>query len=95
MELGLSPQNEQFIEQVVAGGIFASKAAALNAAVDAMREREREEQIPPVPDEHMEAVEEALAESEAGLSRPMTSADWARLRQCALDGGRLKDSGKS
>ena len=83
MEHQLSPQNAQYLEQVVAGGIYPSKEAALDAAVAALRETNAE--IPFIPDEHMEAVEKGLAESNAGLSRPMTANDWERLRQIARD----------
>lgn len=34
-----------------------------------------------IPEEHMEAVAQGLAESDAGLSRPMTADDWEDLRQ--------------
>jgi hypothetical protein len=43
------------------------------------------EQDPLVPEEHMAAVEQGLASAAAGLSRPFTPADWARLRQIAHD----------
>jgi hypothetical protein len=93
MEHGLSPQNEQYLRQVVAGGIYPSKEAALDAAVAALRERNDE--IPFIPDEHMEAVEEGLAEADAGLCRPMTEDDWARLHQLARDVAAGKSQGTS
>jgi hypothetical protein len=58
----LSPQAEQYLAGVVAGGLFPSKEAALEAAAAALREKTDE--IPFVPDEHMEQVERLL-------SRPM------------------------
>jgi Arc/MetJ-type ribon-helix-helix transcriptional regulator len=79
----LSPQTEQYLEQVVALGLYASKEAALEAAVVALREKDRE--IPWVPEEHMEAVEQGLAEADAGLCQPMTEEDWAELRKLAED----------
>ena len=83
MERELSPQSEQYLERIVAVGLFSSKEAALDAAVAALREKT--EAIPFVPDEHMEAVEQAIDEANAGLSQPMTEEDWSRLRQLARD----------
>jgi hypothetical protein len=83
MASGLSPQNESYLHQVVTGGLYPSKDAALDAAIDALREKN--EQLPLIPEEHAELVEQAIASSEAGLSRPMTGDDWARLRKIADD----------
>jgi Arc/MetJ-type ribon-helix-helix transcriptional regulator len=83
MDQQLSPQNEEFLERIVAGGIYPSKAAALDAAVTALREKNDE--IPFVPEEHREAVEQGLAEADAGLCEPMTSEDWEELRQLVRD----------
>jgi len=79
MSFGLSPQNEQFLTDAVAGGLFPSKEAALDAAVESLRERQSD--VPMVPEEHMAGVEEALAELDAGLGVEMTPAEWERLRQ--------------
>jgi hypothetical protein len=81
MATGLSSQNEQYLAQVVASGMFPSKEAALDAAVVALREKN--EQIPLVPAEHMERVEQAIASSNAGYSSEMTAEDWSRLRDLA------------
>ena len=78
----LSPQNEQFLASVVAGGLFASQEAALAAAIDALREKI--EPIPYVPGEHMERVEQGMADARAGRKRELTDADWERLRQPTL-----------
>jgi hypothetical protein len=83
MEHELSPQNQQYLDRIVAGGLFPSKEAALDAAVAALREKT--EEVPFVLHEHMEAVEQAIDEADAGLSRPMTDEDWSRLRQRAHD----------
>jgi Arc/MetJ-type ribon-helix-helix transcriptional regulator len=83
MDQQLSPQNEEYLERIVAGGIFPSKAAAIDAAVTALREKSGE--IPFVPDEHMDAVEHGIAQADAGLCEPMTAEDWASLRQYARD----------
>ncbi len=93
MEHELSPQNEQYLERIVAGGLFPSKEAALDAAVAALREKTDE--IPFVPDEHMEAVEQGIDEAEAGLSRPMTDEDWSRLRQYAYKVAARKHQGNA
>jgi len=93
MDHELSPQNEQYLERVVAGGLFPSKEAALDAAVAALREKTDE--VPFVPDEHMEAVEQGIDEADAGLSQPMTDDDWSRLRQRAHDVAAGKHQGNA
>lgn len=77
----LSPETEQYLASVVAGGLFPSKEAALEAAVGAFRAQH--EQIPLVPAEHMELVEQGIASVQAGRCRELTDADWERLRQRA------------
>ena len=79
----LSPQIEQYLASVVAGGLFPSREEALEAAIIALREKI--EPIPFVPDEHMELVEQGIASARAGLCREMTDADWDNLRQLARD----------
>lgn len=79
----LSPQSETYLHQLVAGGLYPSKEAALDAAVEALREKN----APPplIPEEHSDLVEKAIASSEAGRSRPMSADDWVRIRQLAQD----------
>ena len=79
MASGFSPQNEQFLARAIAEGLYPSTEAALDAAVSALREKN--EEVPVVPEEHMALVEAAIEESNAGLSREMTAADWDALRQ--------------
>lgn len=74
----LSPQNEQFINQVVADGFFPNQDAALDAAIAALREKTA--QIPFLEEEYVEAAKEGLRESQAGLSRIMTEEDRRRLQ---------------
>jgi len=93
MDQHLSPQNEEFLERIVAGGIFPSKAAALDAAVTALRQNN--DAIPFVPDEHMDAVEHAIDEADAGRTWEMTPDDWARLRQRARDVAARKNNGSA
>jgi len=69
MTFDLSPQNSQYLSKAVADGVYPSLQAALDAAVDALRKQS--ERLPMVPDEHMDAVEEALADLEAGIEE-----DW-------------------
>lgn len=85
----LSPQSETYLAQVVTGGIYPSKEAAIDAAVAALREKN--ERIPPVPAEHSDLVEQAIASSEAGKSRPMTNEDWAELRRRAEAAAQKRD----
>ncbi len=75
----LSPQYEQYLARVVAGGLFPTKQAALEAAIDALREKTGA--IPYVPDEHMARVEQAIESANAGRSSPMTPQYWDSLRQ--------------
>ncbi|MBS0208312.1 MAG: hypothetical protein JSS27_05095 [Planctomycetes bacterium] len=79
MSHGLSPHNEQYLEQVVSAGRFPSVEAAIDAAVEALRERDQGVEY--VPDEHAALVDEAFEASAAGNSRPMTSEDWASLHR--------------
>ena len=79
----LSPQIEQYLASVVAGGLFPSKEAALEAAIAALREKT--EPTPFVPDEHTERLEQAIESANAGHCREMTDADWDNLRQIARD----------
>jgi hypothetical protein len=90
---GLSPQSEQYLESVVAGGLYPSKEAALEAAVGALREKD--EQIPMVPAEDMELVEEGLDAADAGHVRELTEEDWARLRERVLQISRDQHNGPS
>lgn len=75
----LSPQSESYLHQMVTGGFYPSTEAALEAAVEALREKN--DAVPMVPEEHMAAVEDALAELETGVEEEMSSADWEGLRQ--------------
>lgn len=93
MEIILSAESEDYIRQVVASGQYPSRTAALDAAVAALRELT--ESILWVPEEHMEAVEQGLAEADAGLARPMTDADWAELRKIAHDAAACQQRGSS
>ncbi|HVA50074.1 MAG TPA: hypothetical protein VNH11_27150 [Pirellulales bacterium] len=83
MAYELSPQTEQYLAGVVAGGLYPSKEAALEAAVEALRDKSGPP--PSVPEVHLELVEEAIASVQAGRLRELTAADWSRLRQHAHD----------
>jgi hypothetical protein len=83
MNRELSPQVEQYLASVVAGGLFPTEEAALEAAVEALREKT--ERVVPIPDEHLELVEQGMASARAGLCREMTGADWEELHQLARD----------
>jgi hypothetical protein len=74
----LSPQNEQYLDQAVAAGLFPSKEAALDAAVQALRDASAEP--PLVVDEHMDAVEAGLDEADAGKSLPWSTQDRETVR---------------
>lgn len=81
MNYELSPQTEQYLTSIVAGGLYPSKQAALEAAIAALREKDRP--LPMVPDDHLDAVEKAIATADAGEVRELTPADWSRLRDSA------------
>lgn len=65
----------------MAGGLYPSKRAALEAAVATLREKDRP--LPMVPDDHLDAVEKAVTSADAGEVRELTPADWSRLRDSA------------
>jgi hypothetical protein len=83
MSIELSPQIEQYLASIVAGGLFPSQEAALEAAILALRERT--EPVPFVPDEHMTGVEQAIESANAGRTLPMTPEFWEGLRQAIRD----------
>jgi vacuolar-type H+-ATPase subunit E/Vma4 len=83
MSIELSPQVEQYLASVVAGGLFPSEEAALEAAIAALREKI--EPIASVPNEHLELIEQGLASLRAGRCRVFTEADWDNLRRLARD----------
>ncbi|HTU23838.1 MAG TPA: hypothetical protein VMF30_00485 [Pirellulales bacterium] len=79
MDRSLSPHIEQYLSSVVAQGLFPSEEAALEAAIDALREKTGP--VPFVPDEHMARVEQAIESANAGRTAPMTPEYWAALKQ--------------
>lgn len=81
MSSQLSPHVEDLIAHAVANGMFPTREAVLEAGV----ERLFKEVIPPVPDEHLAAVELGLAEIEQGLVEDMTKGDWDELHQLVQD----------
>jgi hypothetical protein len=83
MSNGFSPQNEQYLSDIVAGGYFPSRQAALDAAIDALREKR--DGIAYISDEEMALVQEGLDDLEQNGAVEMTEADWESLRQHARD----------
>lgn len=81
MTYELSPQTEQYLANIVAGGLYSTKQAALEAAVAALREKNQP--LAPVPEAHLDAVEEVLASTQTGQLREFTDAGWSRLRNHA------------
>jgi hypothetical protein len=69
----LSPHIEQYLASVVAGGLFSSQEAALEAAIAALRVKT--EPVPFAPDEHMEPLEQAIESANAGRCSERTAAD--------------------
>ncbi len=64
MPESLHPYSEQYLQDLVDRGVFPTRAAALEAAVESLRVERQE--IPLVPPEHMAAVEEGIRDAEAG-----------------------------
>jgi len=81
MTIELSPQTEQYLANIVAEGLFPTKEAALEAAVEAFRTST--ESLPLIPAEHMDMVEQGMASALAGRSRELTDADWENIREHA------------
>ena len=81
MASGFSPQNEQFLAQAIAEGLYPSKEAALDAAVSALREKSGH--VPLIAPEHEALVYAAWESSQAGRSSAMNDADWNALRETA------------
>lgn len=81
MSNGLSPHIEQKIAEAVAGGLYPSREALIEAGVQHLLD----EQIPLVPDEHMGFVEAALESSRLGRSAEMTPQEWDELHRMVAD----------
>ena len=82
MSRELSPQVEQYLASVVAGGLFPSEEAALEAAIAALREK-----IEPIRPCQMSiwSLSSKASLLCAGRCRVFTDADWENLRQLARD----------
>ena len=78
----LSPQTEQYLESIVAGGLFPSKEAALEAAVEALRNSAG---MPMVPASDMDAVEQGIESAQAGRARTLSDEDWEKVRRHAAE----------
>lgn len=77
----LSREAEQHLASVAANEFFSSKEAALEPAAGMLRSQF--EQIPAVPAEHMELLEQGLASIETGCARASADAAWEVLRRHA------------
>ncbi|MBX3414105.1 MAG: hypothetical protein KF708_15565 [Pirellulales bacterium] len=86
----LSPQSEQYLDQIVAGGLYPSKEAALEAAVEALPEKTEPSHF--VPDDHLETVERGIESAHAGRLKPVTPEFWDALRQMARETAAENDS---
>jgi Arc/MetJ-type ribon-helix-helix transcriptional regulator len=70
----LSPHTEAFIRDAVAHGVFPSREALLETAVERLRSSPAE--VPLVETEHMAGVEEAIADLDAGRGIELTDDEW-------------------
>jgi hypothetical protein len=83
MAAELSSRIEQHLASMVAGGLFPSQDAALEAAIDALCDKF--EPIVDAPAEHMERLEQAIESANAGNTKPFTPEYWNNLRQKIRD----------
>ncbi len=79
MSQELSPQNEQFITDAIARGLFPTREAVLDQALDNLR-RQREAR-----EELERELQKGLDELDAGLGVEMTDDDLAQFIQNAID----------
>ncbi|MBA4015657.1 MAG: hypothetical protein C0483_00570 [Pirellula sp.] len=83
----LSPQNEQFVEQALARGLFASREELVDAAVEELRIKRDFEQLALSP-EQLQGVDHAIDQSEAGQGCEYGEADWQDLLRRSTGRGR-------
>lgn len=81
MSMAFSPHIEQKISEALAGGLYPSREALLEAGVEKLFA----DPVPPIPDEHMDLVEAAMESSRAGHSAVMTNQEWEQLRRGVRD----------
>lgn len=77
MSSGLSPQIEQKIAEALAGGLYPTREALIEAGV----ERLLDEEVAMVPEEDMALVEAAIESSLAERSQRMKPEDWDELHR--------------
>jgi putative addiction module CopG family antidote len=71
MNVELDPEQQKLAEQLVATGRFTSVKDAVNHALRLLVEEEQEETD--IPDWHIDAVREGVAEADAGHLVPLSS----------------------
>ncbi len=81
MSGGLSPQIERKIAEALAGGLFPSREALIEAGVEHLLD----EQVPLVRPQDLALVEAALESSSAGRSAEMTRQEWDELHRMVAD----------
>ena len=81
MSSGFSPHIEQKIAEALAGGLYPSREALIEAGVEHLLD----ERMAMVPEEHMALVETALESSAAGRSTSMTRQEWEELHRMVDD----------
>jgi Arc/MetJ-type ribon-helix-helix transcriptional regulator len=81
MSNALSPHIERKIAEAVAGGLYPSREALIEAGVEHLLD----EQIVPMPDEHVALVEAAIESSRSGHSAQMTRQEWDELHRMVDD----------
>ncbi|MBL8827799.1 MAG: hypothetical protein JNM18_12545 [Planctomycetaceae bacterium] len=77
----LSAQNEQYLGQLVRSGAFASRAAALNAAVEALKRQASDDLDLSL--ERLDSEETVTAAGDRNGSQPVDDAHWRRLDRLA------------
>ena len=64
MAVELEPEHRRFVDGLIAAGSYASEAEVISAAIELVREREQRLQ------ELYETLEQSVADSKAGRTRP-------------------------
>lgn len=73
----LSSDNERFIDEALASGLFPSREKLLDQAVEALRRRQDQVALDA-------ALREGLAQLDAGLGRELSDADFDRIAEQAV-----------
>lgn len=74
----LSPQTEQFIQQAVASGLYPSREAMIDKAIEILHKAEARQAL-------IHDVNQGIAEFAAGLGAEMTREDWDEIELAGIE----------